>query len=68
MRIIKSIDDAKTMEGEEIGLSDWVVVDQQISIESISLRKPQLIISGFMSIPSALPKKCRTARRLRMAT
>jgi len=28
MRIIKSIEDAKTMEGEEIGLSDWVVVDQ----------------------------------------
>ena len=28
MRIIKSIEDAKTMEGEEVGLSDWVVVDQ----------------------------------------
>ena len=28
MRVIKSIDDAKALEGEEIGLSDWVVVDQ----------------------------------------
>ena len=28
MRVIKSIDDAKALEGEEIGLSEWVVVDQ----------------------------------------
>jgi acyl dehydratase len=28
MRKITSIDDAKTLEGEEIGLSDWVVIDQ----------------------------------------
>ncbi len=28
MRVIKSIDDAKALEGEEIGLSDWVVIDQ----------------------------------------
>lgn len=28
MTIIKSIDDAKTLEGEEVGLSDWVVIDQ----------------------------------------
>ncbi len=28
MRVIKSIEDAKALEGEEIGLSDWVVVDQ----------------------------------------
>ena len=28
MRIIKSIEDAKAMEGQEVGLSDWVVVDQ----------------------------------------
>jgi len=27
-RLITSIDDAKALEGEEIGLSDWVVVDQ----------------------------------------
>lgn len=27
-RLITSIDDAKVLEGEEIGLSDWVVVDQ----------------------------------------
>jgi len=26
--VIRSIDDAKALEGEEIGLSDWVVVDQ----------------------------------------
>ena len=26
--VIKTIDDAKAVEGEEIGLSDWVVVDQ----------------------------------------
>ena len=28
MRIIKSIEDAKNLEGEEVGLSDWVVIDQ----------------------------------------
>ena len=28
MRIIKSIDDAKALEGEEVGLSDWAVIDQ----------------------------------------
>ena len=28
MPVIRSIDDAKALEGEEIGLSDWVVVDQ----------------------------------------
>jgi acyl dehydratase len=26
--VIRSIDDAKALEGEEIGLSDWVVIDQ----------------------------------------
>ena len=29
MKIIKSIDDAKALEGQEVGLSDWIVVDQQ---------------------------------------
>lgn len=28
MRIIKSMDDAKALEGEEVGLSDWIVIDQ----------------------------------------
>jgi acyl dehydratase len=28
VRLIRSIEDAKRLEGEEIGLSDWVVVDQ----------------------------------------
>ena len=28
MPVIRSIDDAKALEGEEIGLSDWIVVDQ----------------------------------------
>ena len=28
MPLIKSIDDAKALEGQEVGLSDWVVVDQ----------------------------------------
>jgi len=28
MRAINSIDDAKVLEGEEVGLSDWVVIDQ----------------------------------------
>lgn len=28
MRVIKSIDEAKALEGEEVGLSDWAVVDQ----------------------------------------
>lgn len=27
-RVIKSIDDAKALEGEEVGLSDWAVIDQ----------------------------------------
>jgi acyl dehydratase len=27
-RIITSIDDAKALEGQEVGLSDWVVIDQ----------------------------------------
>ena len=28
MRVITCIDDAKALEGDEIGLSDWVVIDQ----------------------------------------
>jgi len=28
LRVIESIEDAKALEGEEVGLSDWVVVDQ----------------------------------------
>ena len=28
MRVITSIEDAGSMEGEEIGLSDWTVIDQ----------------------------------------
>jgi len=28
VKVIKSIADAKALEGEEIGLSDWVVIDQ----------------------------------------
>ncbi|MCH7822072.1 MAG: MaoC family dehydratase [Proteobacteria bacterium] len=28
MRVISSVEDAKALEGEEIGLSDWVVIDQ----------------------------------------
>ena len=28
MQVIASIDDAKALEGEEIGLSDWAVIDQ----------------------------------------
>ena len=28
MRVIESIEDAKALEGEEVGLSDWIVVDQ----------------------------------------
>ncbi len=28
MRVIQSIDDAKALVGEEVGLSDWVVIDQ----------------------------------------
>ena len=28
MRLIRDIDDAKALEGEEVGLSDWVVIDQ----------------------------------------
>jgi len=28
MHLIRDIDDAKALEGEEVGLSDWVVIDQ----------------------------------------
>lgn len=28
MHIIKSIEDAKALEGKEVGLSDWIVIDQ----------------------------------------
>jgi acyl dehydratase len=28
MRLIRDIDDAKALEGEEVGLSDWIVIDQ----------------------------------------
>ena len=28
MHLIRSIDDAKKLEGEEVGLSDWIVIDQ----------------------------------------
>jgi len=28
LRIIKTIEDAKALEGEEVGLSDWTVIDQ----------------------------------------
>ncbi|MGH7128433.1 MAG: MaoC family dehydratase [Planctomycetaceae bacterium] len=28
MHVIKSIEDAKALEGKEVGLSDWIVVDQ----------------------------------------
>lgn len=28
MHVIKSIEDAKALEGEEVGLSDWAVIDQ----------------------------------------
>ena len=28
MRVIRSIEDAKALEGVEVGLSDWVVIDQ----------------------------------------
>ena len=28
MRVIRSIDDAKALVGEEVGVSDWVVIDQ----------------------------------------
>lgn len=28
MRLIRSIEDAKALQGEEVGLSDWVVIDQ----------------------------------------
>jgi len=28
LRIVKSIEDAKALEGEEVGLSDWIVIDQ----------------------------------------
>ena len=29
MHVIKSIEDAKALEGKEVGLSDWVEIDQQ---------------------------------------
>lgn len=29
MHVIKSIEDAKALEGNEVGLSDWVVIDQK---------------------------------------
>ena len=29
MYVIKSISDAKALEGKEVGLSDWIVIDQQ---------------------------------------
>lgn len=29
MHIIKSIDDAKALEGQEVGVSDWITVDQE---------------------------------------
>ena len=29
MHLIQSLDDAKALEGKEVGLSDWVVIDQQ---------------------------------------
>jgi acyl dehydratase len=29
LHIIKSIEDAKALEGKEVGLSDWVVIDQE---------------------------------------
>jgi acyl dehydratase len=28
LKVIRSIDDAKALEGEEVGLSDWIVIDQ----------------------------------------
>ena len=28
MKVIRSIEDAKALEGEEVGLSDWIVIDQ----------------------------------------
>lgn len=28
LHIIKSIDDAKALEGQEVGVSDWIVIDQ----------------------------------------
>ncbi len=28
-RLISSVDDAKALEGEEVGVSDWLVIDQQ---------------------------------------
>jgi len=30
LHLIKSIEDAKALEGEEVGLSDWMVIDQQM--------------------------------------
>ena len=28
MKVVRSIEDAKALEGEEVGLSDWIVIDQ----------------------------------------
>ena len=28
LKVIRSIEDAKALEGEEVGLSDWIVIDQ----------------------------------------
>jgi acyl dehydratase len=28
LKVLRSIDDAKALEGEEVGLSDWIVIDQ----------------------------------------
>lgn len=30
LHVIKSIEDAKALEGKEVGLSDWIVIDQQM--------------------------------------
>ena len=35
MKVIRSIDDSKALEGEEVGLSDWIVIDQH-SIDQFS--------------------------------
>jgi acyl dehydratase len=29
LHVIKSIEDAKALEGEEVGLSDWILIDQE---------------------------------------
>jgi hypothetical protein len=33
-RLITSIDDAKALEGEEVGLSDWIVIDRAATASS----------------------------------